>query len=99
MSYILQCANPSTSAAYVEGRDKFNRNGQKAHLGVKAFAFMWTATVCLFLASLLYCIGGTIRKDTGYSGREQRRRGFFGPRRSGSTRDYADGATRKETSV
>ncbi|KAL1854133.1 Eisosomes component [Paecilomyces lecythidis] len=93
------------TAAYVQGRNDFNRNGQRSHLGVKAFAFMWTATVCLFLASLLYCIGGTIRKDKGYSGREQRRRGFFGPRRSGSTREYADsrdfadGAGRKETAV
>lgn len=93
----------STSAAYVQGRDRFNSNNQKAHLGVKAFAFMWTATTCLFLSSLFYCLGGTIKKkEGGYSGREERRRGFFGPRRSGSTREYADGAdgaAQKETAA
>lgn len=76
----------SNSAVYVQGRDAFNRNGQSAKLGVKAFAFMWTATVLLFLSSLLYCLGGALgSKDGGYSGREHRR-GFFNSNRANSTR-------------
>ncbi|KAJ5095625.1 hypothetical protein NUU61_004981 [Penicillium alfredii] len=75
------------TAVYVQGRDAFNRNGQSAHLGVKAFAFMWTASACLFLSCLMYCLGGAVgRKDGGYSGREQRRRGFFSSQRSNSVR-------------
>ncbi|OJJ51378.1 hypothetical protein ASPZODRAFT_373938 [Penicilliopsis zonata CBS 506.65] len=78
------------TAAYVQGRKHFNANGQHSSLGVKAFAFMWTAVVSLFLACLLYCLGGTVgRKDGGYSGRKERRRGFFGPQREPSTRSQS----------
>jgi hypothetical protein len=75
-------------AVYVQGRNAFQRNGQKASLGVKAFAFMWTATACLFLACLMYCLGGAVgRKDSsGYSGRKERRRGFFSSQRSNSVK-------------
>jgi hypothetical protein len=50
---------------------------------------MWTATVCLFLSCLLYCIGGAVgRKDSGggYSGRKERRLGFFSSARSNSVK-------------
>ncbi|KAJ5156055.1 Actin cortical patch SUR7/pH-response regulator PalI [Penicillium capsulatum] len=79
------------TAVFVQGRGAFNRNGQTSHLGVKAFAFMWTASVCLFLSCLLYCIGGAVgRKDSGYSGRKERRRGFFSSARSNSVRSQKE---------
>lgn len=79
------------TAVFVQGRDAFKRNGQNAHVGVKAFAFMWTASACLFLSCLLYCIGGAVgRKDTGYSGRKERRRGFFSSARSNSVRSQKE---------
>ncbi|KAJ5888453.1 Actin cortical patch SUR7/pH-response regulator PalI [Penicillium taxi] len=71
------------TAVYVQGRHAFLSNGQSAKLGVYAFAFMWTACALLFLSSLMYCLGGAVgRKDTGggYSGRKERRRGFFSAR-------------------
>lgn len=75
------------SAVFVQGRDAFKSNGQTSKLGVKAFAFMWTASACLFLSCLCYCLGGAAgRKDTGYSGRKERRRGFFSSARSNSVR-------------
>ncbi|KAJ5212141.1 uncharacterized protein N7498_003787 [Penicillium cinerascens] len=75
------------TAVYVQGRNAFSSNGQVSKLGVKAFAFMWTATACLFLSCILYCLGGVVgRKDPGYSGRKQRRRGFFSSARSNSVR-------------
>ncbi|KAJ6071600.1 hypothetical protein N7499_009614 [Penicillium canescens] len=76
------------TAVFVQGRDAFNRNGQNSQLGVKAFSFMWTATACLFLSCLMYCLGGAVgRKDnSGYSGRKERRRGFFSSQRSNSVR-------------
>lgn len=77
------------SAVFVQGRHAFKSNGQDAHLGVKAFAFMWTASVCQFLSCLMYCLGGAVgRKDTsgGYSGRKERRRGFFSSQRSNSVK-------------
>lgn len=75
------------SAVYVQARSGFKSNGQDAKLGVKAFAFMWTASACLFLSCLMYCLGGAVgRKDDGYSGRKERRRGFFNSARSNSVR-------------
>jgi hypothetical protein len=75
------------TACYVQGRNAFSSNGQVSKLGVKAFAFMWTASACLFLSCLLYCLGGAVgRKDPGYTGRKQRRRGFFNSARSNSVR-------------
>lgn len=75
------------TAVYVQARSGFKSNGQDAKLGVKAFAFMWTASACLFLSCLMYCLGGAVgRKDDGYSGRKERRRGFFNSARSNSVR-------------
>ncbi|KKK18314.1 cortical patch protein [Aspergillus rambellii] len=67
------------TAVFVQGRNKFNANGQSSKLGAKAFAFMWTAVACLILSCLLYCMGGSVGKsrETGYTGRKHRRRGFF----------------------
>ena len=76
-------------AVFVQGRHAFKSNGQDSKLGVKAFAFMWTASACQFLACLMYCLGGAVgRKDTsgGYSGRKERRRGFFSSQRSNSVK-------------
>lgn len=80
-------------AVYVQGRNKFNANGQSASVGVKAFAFMWTAVACLMLACMFYCMGGAVgRKERGYSGREHRRRGFFSSARSNSVRSNKETA-------
>ncbi|KAJ5933370.1 hypothetical protein N7454_005699 [Penicillium verhagenii] len=74
------------TAVFVQGRNAFQSNGQSAKLGVKAFAFMWTASATLFISCLCYCLGGAVgRKDGGgYSGRKERRRGFFSSARSNS---------------
>ncbi|GKZ83284.1 hypothetical protein CBS63078_1944 [Aspergillus niger] len=81
------------TAVYVQGRNKFNANGQSASVGVKAFAFMWTAVACLMLACMFYCMGGAVgRKERGYSGREHRRRGFFSSARSNSVRSNKETA-------
>ncbi|KAA8647230.1 hypothetical protein EYZ11_004746 [Aspergillus tanneri] len=76
------------TAVYVQGRNKFNANGQTARLGVKAFAFMWTAVACLLLSCILYYMGGAVggSSESGYSGREHRRRGFFSSQRAASVR-------------
>lgn len=79
--------NTYVSAVFVQGRNKFNANGQTARLGAKSFGFMWTAVACLLLACIMYCLGGSVGgKETGYSGREHRRRGFFSSQRSNSVR-------------
>ncbi|KAL4920946.1 SUR7/PalI family-domain-containing protein [Aspergillus aurantiobrunneus] len=73
------------TAVFVQGRNNFNANGQTARLGVKAFAFMWTAVACWLIACITYCMGGAVSgSDSGYSGRKQRRRGFFSSARQPS---------------
>ncbi|KAL3477772.1 SUR7-domain-containing protein [Aspergillus californicus] len=73
------------TAVFVQGRREFNNNNQTAKLGVKAFAFLWTAVACLIIASVTYCMGGTVgKRDTGYTGRKHRRRGFFSTARQPS---------------
>lgn len=69
------------TAAYVLGRRQFRLDGREAHLGPKAFAFVWTAVACLLLSTILFCaILGTGRDTT------RTRRGYFGRRRSARDR-------------
>ena len=85
-------ANSQNSVAYVKGRDAFRRNGQNATIGKYAFAFEWAAFACLFLATVLFCIGRRGNKDTT---KPSRNSGFFGGnKRSKSTRSrgsFVDG--------
>jgi len=49
------------------GRNNFLANNQAANVGVKAFAFMWTAVACLFMSTVLFCVGGAASRDKSYS--------------------------------
>ncbi|KAI4261338.1 MAG: hypothetical protein L6R42_003463 [Xanthoria sp. 1 TBL-2021] len=70
------------TAAYVQGRDAFRADGRTATLGRYNFGFMWAAVACLFLATLMLCVGGvTGKKDKGYSSRTGGRK-FFGRKKS-----------------
>ncbi|CRG85692.1 SUR7 family protein FMP45 [Talaromyces islandicus] len=84
------------TACFVQGRNHFNSAGDHATLGSKSFGFMWTAVVCLTISTVLYCVGGSRGKaEEGYSGRETRKRGFFGSRRS-STRSRGSFRNKEE---
>ncbi len=68
------------------GRDNFRSNNQPATVGVKAFAFMWTAVACLFLSTVLFCVGGSVgRKDSTYS-KKAGGRSFMGRKKSTRSR-------------
>lgn len=72
----------ASSAAYVQGRNAFRSQDRNATLGRYNFGFMWAAVAALFLATLLFCVGGiTGKKDTSYSSRTGGRR-FFGRKKS-----------------
>ena len=88
-------ADTLKSAGYVKGRDAFNRNGQTAKLGVKAFSFMWTAVALLSLSCLLYCLAGVISPRGKKRSGDRKSRGMFGGKRSerrGSRGDFSDRA-------
>ncbi|KAF2747532.1 SUR7-domain-containing protein [Sporormia fimetaria CBS 119925] len=63
----------------VEGRNHFRDNGQSAKLGVKSYAFTWTAMACFLLSSILFCLSGRLGKDRTHTGRGG---GFLGRNRS-----------------
>jgi len=74
------------SAAYVKGRDHFRRNGQNATIGKYAFGFEWASFACFFLATILFCVGGSAAKRDTRGTKAKKSRGFFKGRRSASTR-------------
>ncbi|KAF2205115.1 SUR7-domain-containing protein [Delitschia confertaspora ATCC 74209] len=47
----------------VQGRNAFRSNGHSAKLGVKAYAFTWTAVACFLISTILFCCGGAIGRD------------------------------------
>ncbi|KAI4091301.1 MAG: hypothetical protein LQ344_004160 [Seirophora lacunosa] len=74
------------TAAYVQGRNNFRSSGRTASLGRYNFGFMWAAVACLFLSTLLLCVGGvTGKKDKTYMNRTGGR-GFFRGSRKRSTK-------------
>ncbi|CAF9929999.1 MAG: hypothetical protein GOMPHAMPRED_005537 [Gomphillus americanus] len=65
------------TAAFVEGRNIFNGNNQAASLGRYAFGFNWGAMAALFLASIMFCLGGTMSKDSSRRSKDAKNRGSF----------------------
>lgn len=50
-------------------------------------AFAWTTFVCYFLASLLFCIGGTVGRESSGNSRMSRKRSTRSTRSRGSFLD------------
>ncbi|CAK3787963.1 hypothetical protein DOTSEDRAFT_75589 [Lecanosticta acicola] len=65
----------------VKGRDAFRGNGQDASIGVKAMAFTWATWAAFFLASLFFCVGGSVGKD-----KSSKKSSYFGRKRSTRSR-------------
>ncbi|KAH8802909.1 putative SUR7 family protein FMP45 [Xylogone sp. PMI_703] len=51
------------TATFVRARDIFHENGLHARLGSYAFGWTWAAWACMFLASLLLCLGCLTGRD------------------------------------
>ena len=75
-----------SSACFVIGRDRFNSAGMAASYGRYGFGWTWAAFAAYLIATVLYCVGGSVgKKDTArtprksYFGRKQstRPRGSF----------------------
>ena len=90
---------PSIRAAYVIGRNNFRSVGRTANLGKYNFGFMWAAVACLFLATVMFCVGGAASRSKGTYTKRTGGRSFMG-RSKKSKRDRGsfigtDGAQRK----
>lgn len=73
------------TAAYVLGRRNFRSAGRSASLGRYNFGFMWAAVACLFLATVMFCVGGAASGSRGTYTKRTGGRSFMG-RRKKSTR-------------
>jgi hypothetical protein len=93
MTYVQPCAHhiirvhlTSHSAWTVIGRNHFRSAGQEARIGTYAYGFTWGAFACFLIATVLFCVGGSVGKSepsrntkTSYFGRKRstRSRGSF----------------------
>jgi hypothetical protein len=65
------------------GRNIFQKAGMPSSIGNEAFGFYWAAWLCLFIASALFCLGGSSSKHYGGGGGG----GLFSSRSKRSARD------------
>ncbi|PSN70069.1 SUR7-domain-containing protein [Corynespora cassiicola Philippines] len=85
VALLFQTLAASLMTAWsVQGRDAFRRSGQSVKLGVKLYAFTWTAMACFLISTVLFCCGGAVNRDSGVhrrrstrSTRSTRSRGSF----------------------
>ena len=64
----------SIRAAYVQGRNAFQANGQNATLGRYGFAFVWAPMALMLIATVLFCVGGAATREGSRYGRRKNRR-------------------------
>ncbi|KAF2440571.1 SUR7-domain-containing protein [Karstenula rhodostoma CBS 690.94] len=75
------------TAWVVRGRNAWRSSGFDSHIGTKLMGFAWATFVCYFLASILFCIGGTIGRESSGSSRMSRKRSTRSSRSRGSFLD------------
>ncbi|KAK0932412.1 Eisosomes component [Friedmanniomyces endolithicus] len=84
--FHLSPVNTSSSAWTIQARNQFRKNGQRASIGVKGYAFTWVTFACYIIAMVLFCVGGSVGKSessydkkSSYFGRNKstRSRGSF----------------------
>ena len=68
------------SAWTVQARNVFRKNGQSASLGIKAYAFTWAAMGCFLIATILFCLGGSLGKKDSYQ--QKSKTSYFGRKKS-----------------
>jgi len=57
----------------VIGRNNFRAAGFEANIGKYLMGFAWATFACYFLSSVLFCIGGTVGRDTPSGGLQRKR--------------------------
>lgn len=64
------------TTVYVRARNNFRAGGIESSLGVKLFAFVWTAVACTFLAWLIFLIGVCVPGESRTRGRKRKARSY-----------------------
>jgi len=94
LAFFFQALAASLMTAWtIQGRNAFRSAGQDSSIGVKAYAFTWSAVACYFLATTTFCLSGRSGRDKNYStGRTKG--GMFGRKRSTRSRGSFVGSDR-----
>lgn len=79
--FFQSLAAALTTTWVVKGRDAFRGNGQDASIGVKAMGFIWGTWAAFFLASLFFCVGGSVGNN-----KNSKKSSYFGRKRSTRSR-------------
>lgn len=69
------------SAWTVRGRNHLNNAGQNAHLGRYAYGFTWGTFAAWLIATVLFCVGGSVGKE-----KNTAKKSYFGRKRSTRSR-------------
>ncbi|KAF2477300.1 SUR7-domain-containing protein [Lindgomyces ingoldianus] len=65
VALLFQTLAASLMTAWtVQGRDAFRSGGHSAKLGVKLYAFTWSAMACFLLSTVLFCCGGAVGRGS-----------------------------------
>jgi len=71
------------SAWTVIGRNAFRSAGQEARIGTYAYGFTWGAFACFLIATVLFCVGGSVGKN---EPSRNAKKSYFGRKRSTRSR-------------
>jgi len=77
----------------IQGRNAFRSAGHASSIGVKAYAFTWSAMACFLLATITFCMSGRSGRDATYQ-TNRSRGGVFGRKRSTKSRGSFVGSDR-----
>jgi hypothetical protein len=83
MTPMLQHQLTSSSAWTVIGRNAFRSSGQQARIGTYAYGFTWGAFACFLIATVLFCVGGSVGKS---EASRNTKKSYFGRKRSTRSR-------------
>ena len=93
---LVQAVTAALMTAWtVQARNTLKKNGMNATLGKYAYGFTWAAFACFLVATVLFCVGGSVDK-----GSSSQQSSYFGRKRStrsrGSFRDSESGRRVKD---
>jgi len=80
LALFFQALAASLMTAWtVIGRNAFRSAGQDARLGRYAYGFTWAAFACFFIATILFCVGGSVGKN---ESSRSTKKSYFGRKKS-----------------
>jgi len=84
IALFFQAITASLMTAWtVIGRNAFRSAGQEARIGTYAYGFTWGAFACFLVATVLFCVGGSVGKN---EPSRNAKKSYFGRKKSTRSR-------------